>query len=90
MKKLITLFTFLSISAFADTYTLTIEGMHCGSCAKAIAAKICKNDQFKSCDVSVGKAIITTEKGVSINNEEITALIAKAGDYKVKEIKADK
>ncbi len=90
MKKLIILFTLFSTSALADTYTLSIDGMHCGSCAKAIAAKICKNEQFKSCDVSVGKAIITTEKGVSINDEEITVLITKAGDYKVKEIKADK
>lgn len=82
-KALIAITLFLSQTALAETITYNVEGMHCGSCAKAIKAQVCKMDGLEKCDVSVGKVVISTKEGISISQDQIQAAISKAGEYKV-------
>jgi copper chaperone CopZ len=73
----------LSSSAFAESTSYDIEGMHCGSCAKSIQAQVCKLDGVEKCDVTVGKVMISAKKGITLSQDQIQAAISKAGDYKI-------
>lgn len=84
MKKALFIASLLfSLSALAEPTTYNVDGMHCGSCVKAIKAQVCKMDGLESCDVSMGKVIVTPKAGVSITQDQIQAAISKAGEYKV-------
>ncbi|MGZ3772696.1 MAG: heavy-metal-associated domain-containing protein [Pseudobdellovibrionaceae bacterium] len=82
-KALILSFLFVSQAALAETITYNVEGMHCGSCAKAIKAQVCKMDGLEKCDVTMGKVIISPKTGVTISQEQIQTEVSKAGEYKV-------
>lgn len=84
MKKALVFASLLfSQIALADATTYNVEGMHCGSCVKAIKAQVCKMDGLESCDVTMGKVVISPKTGVSISQDQIQAAISKAGEYKV-------
>ncbi len=61
---------------------LTIEGMHCSSCASNIERALKKIPEIKTVSVSVltNKAVIKAED--NINTDEIIRIISKVG-YKV-------
>lgn len=82
-KTLIASLLFLSQAALAETITYNVEGMHCGSCAKAIKAQVCKMDGLESCEVTMGKVVISPKTGINISQDQIQAAISKAGEYKV-------
>lgn len=85
MKKalLLILSSVLTLPALANSIEYTVEGMHCGSCAKAIKAQVCKLEGLESCDVTVGKITLSPKAGVSVTKEQIEALMTKAGPYKI-------
>jgi Copper chaperone len=84
MKKiLVSLSLVIASSALAETTTYTVEGMHCGSCAKAITAQVCKMDGIDKCDVTVGKVVITPKSGATITQEQVQTAMSKVGDYKI-------
>nr|BFD59067.1 hypothetical protein CKG001_11740 [Bdellovibrio sp. CKG001] len=72
-----------SQAALAETITYNVEGMHCGSCARAIKAQVCTMEGLEKCDVTVGKVVISPKAGVSISQDQIQAAISKAGEYKI-------
>lgn len=74
---------FFSQTALAETITYNVEGMHCGSCARAIKAQVCTMEGLEKCEVSVGKVVISPKSGVSISQDQIQAAISKAGEYKI-------
>jgi copper chaperone CopZ len=82
-KALIIASLFFSQAVLAESTTYNVEGMHCGSCVKAIKAQVCKMDGLESCDVSLGKVIVAPKAGVTITQDQIQAAISKAGEYKV-------
>ncbi len=90
MKKWILASLLVPLLAQAETTTYTVEGMHCGSCAKAIEAQVCKTEGLEKCSVSVGKVVITPKAGVQFSQEQIQTLVSKAGDYKVTGTKTSK
>lgn len=84
MKKALIFATLLlSQAVLAETITYDVKGMHCGSCAKAIKAEVCKMDGLEKCDVTIGKVVISPKTGVTISQDQIQAAISKAGEYKV-------
>ncbi len=84
MKKALVLTALLlSQTALAETITYNVEGMHCGACAKAIKAQVCKMDGLEKCDVTMGKVVISPKTGININQDQIQAAISKAGEYKI-------
>ena len=62
---------------------LTIEGMHCASCASNIERSLKKIPSVKEANVSVmtKKCFIETEK--EIPEEELKKAISRAGSYKL-------
>ncbi|MFS4460551.1 heavy-metal-associated domain-containing protein [Bdellovibrio sp. HCB2-146] len=91
MKHLLILTALLlSSAAHADTTTYDVAGMHCGSCAKSIQAQVCKMDGIEKCDVTVGKIVISSKKGVVLSQDQIQAAVSKAGDYKITGAHKDK
>ena len=84
MKKTLILLSFVfSQIALADATTYNVEGMHCGSCVKAIKAQVCKIDGLETCEVSLGKVVISPKTGINITQDQIQAAMAKAGEYKI-------
>lgn len=84
MKKTLAIFALLfSQAALADSTTYNIEGMHCGSCVRAIKAQVCNMEGLEKCEVSFGKVMVTPKSGINISQEQIQAAITKAGEYKI-------
>jgi copper chaperone CopZ len=82
-NTLIALSLLISTSAFAETTTYTVEGMHCKSCAKSIESQVCKLDGIEKCDVAVGKLVIVPKAGTVITKEQVQTAMSKAGEYKI-------
>lgn len=69
--------------AFAETATYDVSGMTCNSCVKAIKAQVCKMDGVEKCDVSIGKIVLSTKEGVSLDEQKVKEAVSRAGEYKV-------
>ncbi len=63
-------------------YTLTIEGMHCASCAGNIERSLKKVPGIKSVSVSVLMKKANVEAEDSVNKEQMKDSVAKTG-YKI-------
>jgi copper chaperone CopZ len=80
----------LSISAFAETATFKVKGMHCGACAKSIEEKVCKMEGLTSCSAKLtnakkqqGELTVSTADGQAIDAGAISKLVGEAGDYTI-------
>ena len=91
MKSILIAFTLISSAAFAETTTLTIEGMHCSGCKHEVAEKVCKNEKLKmdieSCEVSItnlkkqtGKVVLVSKKDKTVDVAEVKKAILTAGE----------
>jgi copper chaperone CopZ len=74
---------FFSAAVFGEATTFNVEGMHCGSCVKAIKAQVCKIEGLETCEVSLGKVVISPKTGINITQDQIQAAMTKAGEYKI-------
>lgn len=90
--KLISLFfafgiLFFQTLALAESKTLEIEGMTCGSCKESIESAVQKIKGVESINVSVENKSgeVKVKSGEKVSEEEITKAISKLG-YKVKSI----
>ena len=91
MKTLIFVsLVFGSLIVSAETTTLQVQGMHCGGCKAAIEAKVCKIDGLKTCNVElvdkkkqIGKLVLTSADGTTLDLAKIEAALTEAGDYKL-------
>lgn len=86
-RSLLCLATALIVASFAsaETKTYQIDGMTCGSCVKAIKAKVCPIAGIQSCKVSVGQMTLTSDK---LDDTAIQNAVASAGTYHVADVKA--
>lgn len=83
LKSIILLLSFVSIFARADIAEFEIKGMTCSGCVKLITSKVCKLDGVASCDVKIGKAILTSRDGSKIDTKKIEDAINGLGEYHV-------
>lgn len=74
---------FLPLFAMAGPSTYKVSGMTCGSCVKAVKAKVCKLEGVEKCEVTIGKVILTAKPGVTLDDKMVSAAVEKAGEYKV-------
>lgn len=86
---------FVSSLAFAETATVTIEGMHCAGCKSMITKSVCEDAKlqktYETCSVElidakkqIGKVTLVAKKGEKINLAAVKDGIKAAGDdYKV-------
>jgi hypothetical protein len=59
---LLSLFIFASTFASAETTTMDIKGMHCGSCEAAVRKAVCKNKDFKGLFESCEPSVVDADK----------------------------
>lgn len=89
LKKIILILIILifPFSAFAETVTADVHGMVCAFCSQGITAKLKENEAVEDVKVSLEekKVTITFKEGKSLTDDEIKAIITKAG-YDVKGI----
>lgn len=89
MKKLMMLLVlfFIPTAVFADTYSLTVEGMVCDFCAQGIQKKLnkeFKNQNIKNISVDLNNKQVTFESQ-PVDQEKLKELIKTAG-YNLKSI----
>lgn len=98
MKTLLLVLSLTSSFAFAETATMTVEGMHCSGCKQIISKKVCENEAIKAstetCEVKlvneekqIGQITITTKKDVKLDVDAVKAQLKAAGDdYKLAKV----
>jgi copper chaperone CopZ len=69
-------------------YKITIQGMHCASCAKIVERQLGKVEGVKSVNVSVISKEGVVESNGKIKEMEIKKAVDKAG-YKATEVKKE-
>jgi len=85
MKKLIAIlflaFSMTSISAFANTLKLTVNGMVCAFCAQGIEKKVKALPETKDVYVNLKAHLVAIElkDGQRISNDTVTRIIKDAG-----------
>lgn len=82
------------VSAAAEEKTCTVSGMHCDACKEAVEGKVCDQNKYASCEVTVdGKhkmgtvKLTTKETTAKIDEKTLGTQIEDAG-YKLKGCKA--
>ncbi len=91
MKIVMIALTFLSTVAFAETTTLTVEGMHCSGCKHGISKNVCDNESIKAttekCEVKLtnlkkqtGTVTLTAKKDQKVDIAEVKKMITTAGE----------
>ena len=76
-------------TAFADTATYKVKGMHCGNCKDAVESSVCKKmEGLASCKVEltdpkneIGTVTLVTTPGVTINDAKVADLVSAVGKY---------
>ncbi|GAB6067335.1 hypothetical protein JCM13664_06530 [Methylothermus subterraneus] len=70
-----------AIQGFAAEYVLRVDGLGCPFCAYGIEKRLRTLDGVKDIefDIAKGQVILTTEKGVTLNREQIKAKVEEAG-----------
>lgn len=99
MKSVLLLgLSLISSLAFAETTTVTVDGMHCSGCKAMISDKVCNSEAVKanaeSCEVKlvdeekqVGQVTIVAKPNTKVDVAAIEAGIKAAGDdYKVAKV----
>jgi copper chaperone len=61
----------------ATKFSLTIDGMSCGHCVKAVESALSAVDGVESADVEIGRA--TVKVGPDVSSETLAAAIEEEG-----------
>ncbi|MBC7742801.1 MAG: hypothetical protein H7061_11420 [Bdellovibrionaceae bacterium] len=91
MKSLLLLISLISVSAFAETTTVTVGGMHCSACKKEVSDHVCKNEKLQadlaSCTVKLtdkkkelGTIVMVPKEGKTVDMTEVNKLVEAAGE----------
>tara|TARA_B110001454_G_scaffold219194_1_gene251251 strand:+ start:3302 stop:3631 length:330 start_codon:yes stop_codon:yes gene_type:complete len=86
--KLLVILSFFGLSAMADTYQYTIEGMSCSGCKNMIKSAVCGLPGIKTCEVEIGSMKLTAEEGKTLDQAAITKALDDLNkknkeDYKI-------
>lgn len=75
------LLVFAALTSSAETSTFPVKGMTCGACVKSIEAKVCALDfvDKSQCNVSIGKVVLTSKKGKTIDAKAVASAVEAAG-----------
>ena len=91
---LTTLVLIVAPNAFAETTTLTVEGMHCSACKKSVTSKVCNSEEIslnlEKCSVEfnaktkIGTVTLVSKENKKINLSQVENAITAAGsEFKV-------
>lgn len=94
--KLLVILSFFVLSAMADTYEYTIEGMSCAGCKNMVKSAVCNLPGVKVCNVEIGSMKLTAEEGKTLDQAAIENALTELNkknkeNYKIaKATKVDK
>lgn len=86
--KLLVILSFFGLTAMADTYQYTIEGMSCSGCKSMVKSAVCGLPGIKSCEVEIGSMKLVSEEGKTLDQAAITKALDELNkknkeDYKI-------
>ncbi len=86
--KLLVILSFFGLTAMADTYQYTIEGMSCSGCKNMIKSAVCGLPGIKTCNVEIGSMKLVAEDGKTLDQAAITKALDDLNkknkeDYKI-------
>jgi len=86
--KLIIILSFFGLTAMADTYQYTIDGMTCSGCKNMVKAAVCGLPGIKTCEVEIGSMKLISEQGKTLDQAAITKALDDLNkknkeDYKI-------
>ncbi|MBK7961808.1 MAG: heavy-metal-associated domain-containing protein [Bdellovibrionales bacterium] len=62
----------------AETVPFKISGMTCQACVKSVKAQVCSLKSVKKCEVEVGKVVLTSKDGQTIDPQEVAKAVKAA------------
>lgn len=62
----------------AETVPFKISGMTCEACVKSVKSQVCAMKSVKKCEVEVGKVVLTSKDGQTIDRQEVAKAIKAA------------
>jgi copper chaperone CopZ len=85
LKALFATLLLIYLRGFAnEKVTISIQGMHCGSCVKALNKKVCQDLALENCEVSltdrkkeIGQISFSKKEGLDLS--KVKAVISEAG-----------
>jgi copper chaperone CopZ len=85
LKTLFAALLLISLSGFSnEKVTISIQGMHCGSCVKALKKKVCQDLALENCEVSLldrkketGQISFSRKEGLDLS--KVKAVISESG-----------
>lgn len=86
LKAFFTSLLIFSSLALADSKVYSVQGMHCGDCAKKIEAGLCPAIGAETCQVEIGQVTLVSKK--PLDDAKVAKLIKEAGHYKVTDSKS--
>jgi copper chaperone CopZ len=73
-------------SAFAESKTFKVDGMHCEDCAAQVRAKLCDSAKYSTCEIKVinekkeiGQVKLVTKGDEKIDMEKVAKIIEDEG-----------
>lgn len=82
------LFSLTCFSAFAESKTFKVKGMHCDGCAETVRKALCGNPVYKRCEVKIkdakkeiGEVTLETKEG-KVDMKAVKEILEKEG-YKL-------
>ena len=97
MRFLLLALMLSGLSATAEKKTCQVDGMHCQGCTEMVEGKICDEEKYSTCKVTVTDAdkkkgqieLATKDKKSKIDEKALGAVIKDTG-YKMKSCKTSK
>lgn len=96
MKRLIFgLIILAASSVHAEEKTCTVKGMHCKGCAESVEGKVCDNEKYSTCAITIKDEkkeigsvhLVTKDSAAKIDEKALSTQIEDAG-YKLDKCKA--
>ncbi len=81
LRLLVAGFALFAVPGMTAEYLLRVDGLGCPFCAYGIEKRLRSLDGVKDIefDIAKGEVILTTEKGGTLNREQIRAKVEEAG-----------
>jgi hypothetical protein len=84
-------------SAFAETKTCAVSGMHCKGCQEMVEGKVCDETKYSTCTIKIIDAkkkigevhLVTKDSSAKVDENALSAVIKDSG-YELKECKTKK
>jgi copper chaperone CopZ len=97
MRFVLAVLLMTGFSAFAETKTCTVSGMHCKGCKEMVEGKVCDETKYSTCNVKILDAkkkigevhLVMKDSAAKVDEKALGEAMEDSG-YKLKECKTKK